>query len=191
MQAAAPVNNDNYAKEYISFIIDEAVSKSMTANEIKTATAADPLLRQVADCIATENWRQATASDLLHLQPFVKLREELSTNADRNIILRQTRLVLPASLQQRAIDIAHIGHAGMSATKRLMRTKVWFPRLDRMVEETICSCIPWQCNVPEHTRVPLQMTPLPENVWEHLNLDFLGPLPDGSYPFVVVDQNLR
>ena len=120
----------------------------MTVNEIKTATAAVPFLRQVANCIATGNWRQATASDL---QPFVKLKEELSTNAERNIILRQTRLVLPASLQQGSIDIAHIGYAGMSATKRLMRTKVWFPRLDRMVEETIYSCIPCQCNVSEHT----------------------------------------
>ena len=79
----------------------------------------------------------------------------------------------------------------MSATKRLMRTKVWFPRPDRMVEETIRFCIPCQCNVPENTRAPLQMTPLPENVWEHLNLDVLGPLPDGSYLFVVVDQYSR
>ena len=42
-----------------------------------------------------------------------------------------------------------------------------------------------------NTRAPLQMTPLPENVWEHLNRDFLGPLPDGSYLFVVVDQYSR
>ena len=93
----------------------------MTANEIKTATVADPLSRKVADCMATDNWHQATAPDL---QPFVKLKDELLTNVDRIIILRQTRLVLPPSLQQREIYIAHIGHAGMIITKHLIRTSL-------------------------------------------------------------------
>ena len=60
-----------------------------------------------------------------------------------------------------------------------------------MVEDTIRSSIPGQRNVPKHTRAPLQMTPLPENVWEQLNLDVLGPLSDGSHLFVVVDQYSR
>lgn len=42
-------------------------------------------------------------------------------------------------------------------------------------------------NAPE----PLQRTKLPSAPWEHLAIDFLGPLPSGHYVFVVVDYYSR
>ena len=33
--------------------------------------------------------------------------------------------------------------------------------------------------------------PIPERVWQCINVDYLGPWPDGSYMFVVMDQRSR
>ncbi len=46
--------------------------------------------------------------------------------------MRQRVIVIPASLHDKAI--AHDGHQGISKTKKLLRTKVWFPRLKKFVE---------------------------------------------------------
>ena len=54
------------------------------------------------------------------MKQFARIKEELTVNAESNLILRGSRIVIPASLQQRAIDIAHEGHQGMVKTKKLL-----------------------------------------------------------------------
>ena len=67
-----------------------------------------------------------------------------NTIGKSNIILRWTRIVIPNSPQQKAIDLAHESHQGLSKTKALLREKVWFPAIDEMVKKTIDSCIACQ-----------------------------------------------
>ena len=38
---------------------------------------------------------------------------------------------------------------------------------------------------------PLQMSQLPKSVWTELSADFAGPMPDGSYLLIVVDEYSR
>ena len=45
--------------------------------------------------------------------------------------------MIPKSLQQKAVDIAHEAHLGMEKTKSLLREKIWFPQIDIMVKNTI------------------------------------------------------
>ena len=54
--------------------------------------------------------------------------------------MRGNRLVLPKNTQERAIKIAHEGHQGVSKTKSLLRTKVWFIGMDKMVEKIMENC---------------------------------------------------
>ncbi len=60
----------------------------------------------------------------------------------KGIVLRGNRIVMPTSLRSRTINLAHIGHQRIVKTKRLLRSKVWFPNIDKMVEETIQNCLP-------------------------------------------------
>ena len=64
------------------------------------------------------------------------MKDELAVTSN-GIILRGSRIVIPQSLQQRAIDIAHETHPGLSKTKALIREKVWFPNIDNMVKQTV------------------------------------------------------
>ena len=100
---------------------------------------------------------------------------------------------MPTSLRRRTINLAHIGHQGIIKTKRLLRSKVWFPNIDTMVEETIRACLPSQAatsgNHPPPE--PLKMTHLPCAPWKEVAMDFLGPFPTGEYLLVVIEEFSR
>ena len=56
-------------------------------------------------------------------------------NHAEGIILRQRRIIIPQVLQSRAIQLAHEGHQGLTKTKSLVREKIWFPGIDKLVED--------------------------------------------------------
>lgn len=69
---------------------------------------------------------------------------------------------------------------------------MWFPGIDRFVEDTVKSCIPCQASHPSHSRrEPLQCTPLPPEPWSSLAIDLAGPFPSGDYLPVVIDEYSR
>ena len=109
------------------------------------------------------------------------------------MILKGNRLVIPTNLVQKAVDLAHASHQGIVKTKKLIREKVWFPGIDKTVEDKVKSCLPCQAAVNEGAEKPepLNMTPLPHGPWQDVSADFLGPLPTGEYILVVIDDYSR
>ena len=128
---------------------------------------------------------------LLLCCPSKKIKNELTVTATDDIVLRGSRIVVPHSLQVRAISLAHEGHQGVVKTKKLIREKIWFPGIDRQVESMIAGCLPCQVVVPNHTQEPLCMSELPSSPWEKVGVDFCGPFPSGDYLLVVVDEYSR
>ena len=84
--------------------------------------------------------------------------------------------MIPTSLQQR---VAHEGHQGIVKTKKLLREKVWFPGIDRMVMKMISYCIPCQANGQENHPEPLQISSLLPSPWHTVHIDFCRPFPTG------------
>ena len=107
--------------------------------------------------------------------------------------MRNNLIVIPSALRPQAIAIAHEGDQGMSRTKSFIRSKIWFPRVDEHVEDTIKSCIACQAATYANTSSmePLKMSDMPEKAWENLSADFCGPLPTGEYLFVIIDEHSR
>ena len=94
---------------------------------------------------------------------------------------------MPKQLRSQVLEFAHEGHPGIVLMKQRLRTKVWWPGIDKEVEgvcETYHDCqLVAQPAKPE----PMTRTELPSAPWQHLTADPLGPLPSGDYIFVVVD----
>ena len=95
-----------------------------------------------------------------------------------DILLHETKLVLPRSLQRKVIQIAHEGHQGIVRTKQLLRENVYFPYIDKLVEETCQSCVPCLAATEKNVPEPLKMSKIPENAFDEVSLDFCGPFPD-------------
>ena len=99
--------------------------------------------------------------------------------------------MIPTTLQTDIVNLAHEGHPGIVKTKQLLREKVWFPRLDTLVEQRIKNCLECQSCVADHSRPPVMMSQLPDQSWSHLSADFKGPLSDGTYILVIMDDYSR
>lgn len=108
------------AEDYVNLLCLHAIPKAMSLTEIQEA---DPTLCELMDVIQSGKWYEKSDATKL----FGKV------NAESNLILCGNRIVIPSSLQQRSIDLAHEGHQGIVKTKRLLREKVWFPGIEEKV----------------------------------------------------------
>ena len=97
----------------------------------------------------------------------------------------------PKSLQNKVIKIAHEGHQGLVKTKQLLRSRVWFPKMDEAVSAVLGPCIACQATVNTPSQEPVKSTQLPNGPWESLAVDYYGPLPSGDYVLVVIDEYSR
>ena len=175
---------DNAAEEYVRYISNNAAPKAMTLAEVRAATQEDAMLKRVMTAIQSGRWHD------MDLSSFARFKDELSVTD--GVVLRDHRLVIPDSLQRRVVNIAHQAHQGIVKTKQLLREKVWFPGIDKQVEEAVASCIPCQSSYPgPNPREPMCPTPLPEAPWTELAIDFAGPFPSGDYILVVIDEYSR
>lgn len=69
---------------------------------------------------------------------------------------------------------------------------MWFPDIDRMVEDTVKTCIPCQASYPgPYKRKHVSQTPLPSGPWLEIAIDFAGTFPPGQYLLVAVDEYSR
>ena len=181
------------ADEYVNFLLDHATPKAVTRKEISTATTQDPTLQAVMQALKTGQWNLPKDNSIDNTSFLIlkTVRDELSLCDQSDAILRGSRIVIPLSLQQKVVDIAHESHQGLVKTKRLLREKVWFPHIDRIVEDKIKNCLACISTTTEHQREPLRMTPLPSSPWSEVSVDFSGPFSSGDYILVVVDDYSR
>ena len=93
------------------------------------------------DKLGTRNHAEV---DLSELKRFRIIKESLTLNDQQNISLKGNRIFLPKILCKIAIQLAHSGYLGIEKNKELLRSKVYFPKLDKLVEELIRHCIPRQ-----------------------------------------------
>ncbi|XP_062576186.1 uncharacterized protein K02A2.6-like [Saccostrea cucullata] len=89
------------------------------------------------------------------------------------------------------VQLAHQGHIGIVGTKQQLRTKVWWPGMDKEVEKYVKSCHGCQITSAFPKPEPISPTPLPTGPWQELGIDILGPLTSGQYVLVVVDYYSR
>ena len=181
------------AEEYVNFMINETTPKHLTSSEISTATRDDTTLQAVVRALKSDQWHVPNDSsvDVTSFLVFKTVRDELSFSDDSHIILRGRKTVIPQLLQHQVINIAHEGHQGLIKTKKLLREKVWFPNMDRMVEAKISSCLACAATSSDKSQEPMRMTQLPKSPWTEVSVDFQGPYPSGDYLLVVVDDYSR
>ena len=176
----------------ISTIITNDLPDAVDLKTVQRATQEDATSQKLIRCIERGQLNKDEA-----LKPFRDVFMELMYA--HGVILRQDRMYIPdveigpglGSLQRLVVDLAHEGHQGVVKCKRLLRGKVWFPQMDKLVEQKIAGCRGCQASTRTVTRDPLRPTPLPERAWQHVDMDFWGPLPSGDYLLVVIDEYSR
>ncbi|XP_055844353.1 uncharacterized protein K02A2.6-like [Episyrphus balteatus] len=176
-------NKNNIIEQYVNFIINNSLPKAISLQTIQEETQQDPILQLLIKAITSNSNTQWNSNQISR---YKGVRQELSIA--EGCVLKGSQILLPHKLVQRAIALAHKSHMGIVKTKQLLRTKIWFPDLDKKVEETVSQCHICQVVNNQNHREPLSIVELASTPFEKVSMDFAGPLPNGKYLLILVDE---
>ena len=175
-------NMESCADRYVHYLAEQLTPVAMNTAEFQKHSKNDPELIQVRQCIEKNQPHR--------LPPQYKSLEQELSIVD-NIILRGNRIIPPVKLRNKAIELAHEDHAGMTKTKQRIRSKLWWPCMDKDIERHIRTCIPCQIVGKPDPPEPVQPTKLPDEPWTDLAIDVCGPFPTGEYVVSLTDYYSR
>ena len=136
----------------MKFVATSATSRSLSTREVEEASATDPEIVEVRKAI--------TNGIIENCKSYAPIANELCVVG--YIVLRGNCIVLPQSLHARALELAHEGHLGIVGTKQHLRTKVWWPGMDKAAEKYCKTCHGCQIVARPDPTEPLRTTPLPD-----------------------------
>ena len=93
-------------------------------------------------------------------KPYMPVAGELCISGQ--LVLRGTRIVLPSKLRPQALALAHEGHLGIVGTKQNLRSKVYWPCMDKATEKHRKSCHGCQLVAQPNPPEPITSTALPD-----------------------------
>lgn len=143
----------------------DIVLNALTKREIEEETEKDIVLMDVIRAHETKKWPES--KELIAFRAF---ENELHTVG--TILLRGDRTVIPQSLRMRALDIAHRGHPGVTTMKRTLRERVWWPKMDKDIENHNQKCLTCVAISRSDPPEPMHRVRLPEAPWDHVAIDF-------------------
>ena len=123
-------NHQHGAEEYVQFAAISATPAALTTRKVEEASAVDEELKALREAIKTGRFEKCKA--------YEPAAGELCVIGQ--LVLRGTRIVLPTKLRPQAISLAHEGHLGIVGTKQNLRSKVWWPGIDKAAEKFCKSC---------------------------------------------------
>ena len=167
------------SKAHACSIASQAVPAALTPKEVELASEHDKTLMLVRKAITTEDWTYLTGT------MYKALSDELWVLGQ--LVMCGERIVMPESLWKRTVRLAHEGHQGMVRTNARLREKVWWPHMDKQVEQFVKACYPCQLVGPRAKPEPVRSTKLPEGPWTDIAID-LVEIPGGNHLLVAVDN---
>lgn len=177
-----PQTSTDDSDNYIRFVAINATPNALTTKEIERASAEDEEISEIREIIKTNQWHKLSNKKLL------PIKDELTCVG--MLVLRGTRILIPTSLRDRVLELAHEGHPGIVAMKRNLRTKVWWTGLDRDAEKFCRTCHSCQLVSTPEKPEPMKLTEIPTSPWQHISADLMC-LPTGENLLVVVDYYSR
>ena len=186
-----PVEEEVEEEEPLTVAVIAEHLPAVTREELLTASAGDEELQQLREQLQ-KPWPRRMQLCQPAVRPFFRCREELTVVG--NVILRgSAKVVVPAKLRSRLLQLAHEAHQGIVKTKQRVRDLYWWPGIHREVEELVKTCE--VCSAADKSArprcAPMQPVPFPAEPWSKLGLDFIGPMAGGRpgqrFAIVAVD----
>lgn len=181
-------NEDNAPHEIASISANPDITtiggshETITAEEILQETAIDKELLEVTAALKSDSWPEA-------LRKFELIKDEIIQ--EKGFILRENRFILPVALREKALEIAHESHPGVTTMRRFLRHRMWWPGMDQDILEKVKNCSDCIYVARDNAPAPMKRTPLPHGKWEFLALDFYSAKDPDFTVLVIVDYFSR
>ena len=122
----------------IHVVIKNLKCSDMMRNKIKSETLNDSELSQVIDYIVN-GWPQYKSDCVETTKLYWPHRAELCVY-DGYVIFHD-RIVIPAALRAEILERIHVGHQGRERCKRLARSAVFWPQINRDIDMIVDKCV--------------------------------------------------
>ena len=166
--------------EYVRFILQQGISeiKAVTLEDIRRETANDEFLSKLSACVKSGKWSEYRKHKAIY-----NMQQELSFF--EGVILRGDRIVIPSTLQERILKLAHETRLGIVKIKQLLRPKFYWFGMDKDIERFVSSCEICAVNQPLNLNTPLQPVLLPNGPWKKGAVDIVGPI-ENRYILILI-----
>jgi hypothetical protein len=142
-----------------------AESKFVSIEEIKRETTACEEIAEVLGFLEGNKWEKNNA--------FYQTRERL--DFAKGLLIRDDKIVIPKSLRSKVTEAGHVGHFGITKTIATIRERLWWPSMNKTIENSIKSCMTCVLNGTKTPPAPMTRTKLPEGAMDLLAVDHWGP----------------
>ena len=140
-------------------------SGTLSIKEIQEETATDGVLLAVKEALETEIWPET-------IKKWFAIKEQLSWR--KEMLTKTGAIIVPRSLQKKALKIAHAGHPGESTMKSIMRENIWWHGMSTDIANWVRQCQGCVMVARPEKPVPMRRTLLPVAPWEALAIDYNG-----------------
>jgi len=145
-------------------------------------TKKDPVLASILNSALTGDWY-----DTLDLLPYYSRRNEISVH--QVCLVWGLRVVVTKVLSERILKELHEGHRGVVKMKALARSYIWWPNIDKELEQLAGSC--YKCLQKRPNPEPiLHSWDWPSKPWKRIHINFAGPFFDRMF-FIVIDAHSK
>ena len=178
------VTREGASSEPSVFNISQLESLPVTVKQLQAATRTDNILSKVLR-FTRGGWPKKFDASL---RPYWLHRQEFTVEQD--CVLWGVRTVIPGKLQQKLLEELHRDHPGISRMKAVARGYLWWPGLDKSIQDLVKSC--QSCQAVKHAPAVAPMYPWswPAKPWQRVHLDFAGPF-QGVMLLVAVDAHSK
>lgn len=159
-----------------------AISKDRLTR-LQQATQEDPTMK-VLKAVILQGWPEESRQLSQQIQDYIPFREELSVQ--NGLVFKSNRIVVPEAERTDILEKLHASHSGIQSCTRRAREVVFWPRMNKDIEDFVKTCS--ACNTFQRAqqKEPLISTEIPDLPWQHIACDIFEH--NGNEYLVTVDH---
>ncbi|UYV64114.1 K02A2.6-like, partial [Cordylochernes scorpioides] len=164
------------------FLMETNEESPLEAKEVEKSTQEDSVLGIIVEWTRI-GWPAHCPAE--KFRPYFNRRNELSLH--RECLLWGNRVVIPPVLQGRTLEQLHETHPGIVQMKAIARSHVWWPGMDKAIENKVERCE--NCQLVRNNPKPSPVHPwtAPVKPWSRIHVDYAGPFHGRTF-LIVVDS---
>ena len=121
----------------VHMIYNSCAATDDKLQEIKQLTSQDPVLSEIANFVI-QGWPSTRQNISEQMKPYWSYKEDLSLI--NGILFKDQRIVIPKIMRQEILKKLHQAHMGIEKTKLRARETVFWPGINRQIEDMVKSC---------------------------------------------------
>jgi len=138
---------------------------------VQTETQKDPVLQEIMPYVQQQVWPD-THKLPNHLQPYSSFKDELLY--DEGCIFKGDKVLIPAVLQKKMAQKAHISHTSLNSSLQRARDTMFWIGMKRDIEDVVNSCSACKVYGPQQQRETLRPHEVPTHRWQKIGVDLFS-----------------